>query len=102
MAYLRKGLSASPSQTGPPASTGSRWTRSRTPTSPNSALNDFALEIIINFGNVRAQVIESFSCKETSEVFLGESSRKIPGDIQPRALMKLRQIHRIVSIDNLT
>jgi len=46
-------------------------------------------------------VIESFSCKETSKVFLGESSRKFPGDIQPRALMKLRQIHRIVSIDQL-
>jgi len=46
-------------------------------------------------------VIESFSCKETSKVFPGESSRKFPRDIQPRALMKLRQIHRIVSIDQL-
>jgi len=46
-------------------------------------------------------VIESFSCKETSKVFPGESSRKFPGDIQPRALMKLRQIHRIVSVDQL-
>ena len=36
-------------------------------------------------------MIESFSCKETSKIFLGESSRKFPGDIQPRALMKLRQ-----------
>lgn len=46
-------------------------------------------------------MIESFSCKGTSKVFLGESSRKFPGDIQPRALMKLRQIQRIVSIDQL-
>ena len=46
-------------------------------------------------------MIESFSCKETSKVFLGESSRKFPGDIQPRALVKLRQIHRIVAIDQL-
>ena len=52
-------------------------------------------------GNGCAQVIESFSCKETSQVFLGELSGKFPGDIQPRALMKLRQIHRIVSIDQL-
>jgi proteic killer suppression protein len=46
-------------------------------------------------------VIESFSCKETAKVFLGEWSRKFPGDIHSRALMKLRQIHRVVAIDQL-
>jgi len=46
-------------------------------------------------------VIENFTCKETFKVFPGEYSRKFPGGIQPRALMKLRQIHRIVSIDQL-
>jgi len=46
-------------------------------------------------------VIENFTCKETSKVFRGESSRKFPGDIQPRALMRLRQLHRIIAIDQL-
>lgn len=64
-------------------------------------MNRFSLEIITNSGNVAIQEIESFSCKETSKVFLAESSRKFPGDIQLWALMKLRKIHRIVSIDQL-
>jgi proteic killer suppression protein len=46
-------------------------------------------------------VIESFTCKETSKIFHGEYSRKFPGEIQPRALMRLRQLHRIISIDQL-
>jgi len=46
-------------------------------------------------------VIEDFACKETAKVFRGEPSRKFPGDIQARALMKLRQIHRTVSIEQL-
>lgn len=46
-------------------------------------------------------MIENFSCKETLKIFDGQHSRKFPGDIQQRGLMKLRQIHRIVSIDQL-
>jgi len=46
-------------------------------------------------------VIGDFTCKETSKVFHGEYSRKFPGDIQPRALMRLRQLHRIIAIDQL-
>ncbi|MCB1132865.1 MAG: type II toxin-antitoxin system RelE/ParE family toxin [Verrucomicrobiae bacterium] len=46
-------------------------------------------------------MIENFTCKESSKVFHGESSRKFPGEIQPRALMKLRQLHRIIAIDQL-
>jgi len=46
-------------------------------------------------------VIECFACKETAKVFLGERSRKLPGAIQARALMKLRQLHRTVSIEQL-
>ncbi len=38
---------------------------------------------------------------ETSKIFHGEYSRKFPGDIQPRALMRLRQLHRIIAIDQL-
>jgi proteic killer suppression protein len=47
-------------------------------------------------------VVETFACKETSKIFGGIYSRKFPGDIQPRALMKLRQIHRTTNIDQLT
>ncbi len=46
-------------------------------------------------------MIENFTCKETSKVFNGEYSRKFPGDIQPWALMRLRQLHRIIAIDQL-
>lgn len=42
-----------------------------------------------------------FACKETERVFGGERSRKFPEKIQPRALMKLRQIHRATSLDQL-
>jgi toxin HigB-1 len=61
----------------------------------------FPLEFVIKRGNVWAQVIESFACKETSKVFNGEYTRKLPDDIQSRALVKLRQVHRISSIDQL-
>ena len=61
----------------------------------------FLLEIITKSGNGSPQVIENFTCKETSKVFNGEYSRKFPGDIQPRALMRLRQLHRIIAIDQL-
>jgi proteic killer suppression protein len=62
----------------------------------------FPLAAIIKSGNGMAQVIENFTCKETSRVFHGECSRKFPGDIQQRALMmKLRQLHRIIAIDQL-
>ncbi len=46
-------------------------------------------------------MIENFTCKETCKVFHGEYSPKFPGDIQPRALMRLRQLHRIIAIDQL-
>jgi proteic killer suppression protein len=46
-------------------------------------------------------VIDNFTCKETSKVFHGEISRKFPGDIQPRAWVRLRQLHRMIAIDQL-
>ncbi len=46
-------------------------------------------------------MIENFTSKETSKVFHGEYSRRFAGDIQPRALMKLRQLHLITAIDQL-
>jgi len=61
----------------------------------------FTLETITKFGNIWSKVIENFTCKETVRIFNGEYSRKFPGDIQARALMKLRQLHRAVAIDQL-
>jgi toxin HigB-1 len=37
-------------------------------------------------------MIRSFKCKETERIWQGQSSRKFPGDIQDRALRKLRQL----------
>ncbi len=37
-------------------------------------------------------MIKSFKCKETKKIFLGNSSKKFPHDIQKRALNKLRMI----------
>jgi proteic killer suppression protein len=68
---------------------------------PCRDLIEFPLETVITFGNIPSQVIENFTCKETSRIFYGEYSRKFPSDIQPRALMKLRQLHRSISIDQL-
>jgi proteic killer suppression protein len=38
-------------------------------------------------------VIESFSCKETEKIWAGERSKKLPGEIQVRAFVRLRQLH---------
>jgi len=38
-------------------------------------------------------VIESFSCKETEKIWHGGRSKKLPGDIQERAFLRLRQLH---------
>jgi proteic killer suppression protein len=46
-------------------------------------------------------VIRSFSCKETERVWQGQSSRKFPGEIQMRALRKLRQLDAAVTIEDL-
>lgn len=46
-------------------------------------------------------MIGSFGCKETEKVWNGQRSRKFPGDIQERALRKLRQIHVSLSVDDL-
>ena len=46
-------------------------------------------------------MIRSFSCKETERVWQGQSSRKFPGEIQLRALRKLRQLDAAVTIEDL-
>ena len=47
-------------------------------------------------------MIESFRDKETAEVWNRESSKKLPDDIQERALMKLQQLHAAGDLKDLS
>jgi toxin HigB-1 len=46
-------------------------------------------------------VIRSFASRETSELFSGRSSRRIPSDVQRRALQKLVALHAAGGLDEL-
>ena len=46
-------------------------------------------------------MIRSFRCNETERVWQGYSSRKFPGDIQDRAIRKLRQLDAAATIEDL-
>ena len=46
-------------------------------------------------------MIRSFRCQETAKVWEGEWSRKFSGDIQDRALRKLRQLDAARTSDDL-
>jgi toxin HigB-1 len=46
-------------------------------------------------------MIRSFKCKETEQIWQGRSSRKFPGDIQDRALRKLRQLEAAAIMEDL-
>lgn len=46
-------------------------------------------------------MIRSFDDKETARVWRGERSRKLPPDIQDRAIIKLRMLHRAKTLDDL-
>lgn len=46
-------------------------------------------------------MIRSFRDKETERIWYGQRSRKFPGDIQERALRKLRQIDASLTVDDL-
>ena len=46
-------------------------------------------------------MIRSFRCKETERIWQGQSSRKFPGNIQDRALRKLRQLDAAMTIADL-
>lgn len=37
-------------------------------------------------------MIEAFSCNETEKIWNGGRSKKLPGDIQERAFLRLRQL----------
>lgn len=46
-------------------------------------------------------MIRSFADPETEHIWNGERSRKLPGDIQKRALDKLKMLNRAKTIDDL-
>ena len=46
-------------------------------------------------------MISSFKCKDTEKIWSGDSSRKFPGNIQERALRKLRQLNVAVTVEDL-
>ena len=46
-------------------------------------------------------MIKSFKCKETERIWNGEKSRQFPGDVQNRALRKLRQLDASLTLDDL-
>jgi proteic killer suppression protein len=46
-------------------------------------------------------VIKSFKCKEAERLFGGQFSRKLPQDIQRRALMKLRLLDAAATLEFL-
>jgi proteic killer suppression protein len=47
------------------------------------------------------EMIKSFANRETEKIFSREHSRKLPGGIQPRALMRLIQIDAATRIEDL-
>ena len=47
-------------------------------------------------------MIKSFKDKETARVWKREYSRKLPGDIQERSLMKLQQLHAAEDLKDLS
>ncbi len=46
-------------------------------------------------------MIRSFACRETAKIWDGVASRKLPRDIQDRALRKLRQLDAAQTVDDL-
>jgi proteic killer suppression protein len=46
-------------------------------------------------------MIESFKCRETQKIYQGQRSRKLPEDIQARALRRLRLITASQSLQDL-
>lgn len=60
----------------------------------------FSLAAILFFGNFW-RVIKSFADAETGKVFNLAPSRKLPGEIQTRAKVKLDQLHAASELNHL-
>lgn len=46
-------------------------------------------------------MIEGFSCKETEKIWNGALSKQLPGEIQERAFLRLRQLHAAEILEDL-
>jgi proteic killer suppression protein len=46
-------------------------------------------------------MIRSFRCRETERIWQGDRSRRFPGDMQDRALRKLRQLDAAFTMHDL-
>ena len=46
-------------------------------------------------------MIRSFRNRETERIWQGRQSRKLPGDVQDRALRKLRQLDASLTLEDL-
>ena len=46
-------------------------------------------------------MIEDFSCKETEKIWNGGRSKRLPGEIQERAFLRLRQLHAAEILEDL-
>lgn len=46
-------------------------------------------------------MIKKFKCQETEKIWLGESCRKFPRNIQGRAFRKLRELNVAVTVEDL-
>jgi proteic killer suppression protein len=46
-------------------------------------------------------MIRSFGCRETEKIWEGRASRRLPGAIQERALLKLRQLDAAMTVGDL-
>ncbi len=46
-------------------------------------------------------MIRSFRCSETERIWQGQRSRKFPGEMQDRALRKLRQLDAAMTLNDL-
>jgi toxin HigB-1 len=60
----------------------------------------FPLALILIAGNL-TRVIKNFADAETGKVFRLEESRKLPGEIQTRAKVKLDQLHAASELNHL-
>ena len=58
----------------------------------------YAIRITYNSNVI---LIKTFACKETKKIWNGQRSSKLPGDIQNRALRKLRQLDAAQTLQDL-
>ena len=67
---------------------------------PHHSILRFPLAAILFFGNFQS-VIKSFADDETGKVFNLKPSRKLPGEIQTRAKVKLDQLHAASELNHV-